>query len=76
MKEWVKITDIERLNNTYVGNPRWRIHCETKDKLYTMTTKANASVGFKISSVMAGTAKFIKFHQTKSGNYIMDDIEV
>lgn len=75
MKEWVKIVDCERLNNSVNGNPRYKVWVETKDKNFRMKTQSDGVVGYKFSHNMVGSAKFIHFHETKSGNYVMTDIE-
>ncbi len=51
----VNVTEIQRLNNSTMGNPAWLLTFVTPDaEVITARTQSNASVGYQITEGMVG----------------------
>ena len=76
MKEFkakLKILKVERLNNSYYGNPSYRLVVANEyDDVFVGKTATNAVLGYEVSWTWEGDWKVLAYHFTKSGNCIFD----
>ena len=73
MESTFKILKIERLNNSFYGNPRYRLTVEDENgEILTGKTETNASLGYAVDYNWKGEKKVIEYHYTKGGNLIFD----
>lgn len=72
----LKIGKIERLKNSYVGNPRYRIVAtDESGKIYEGKTATNALIGYLLDFFSEGKKYNFVFHETNKGNLIFDRAE-
>lgn len=70
----LKILKIERLKNSYVGNPNFWIEAQDDNgNFYKGKTKTNSSIGYFLDWYSEGKKYNFDFHITKSGNLIFDN---
>lgn len=68
-----KIADLDRLNNSYYGNPAYRIAAETESgERWTGRTASNAQLGYILCGSFVGRVVTLFYHFTKNGNLIFD----
>lgn len=75
MKEFIakgKILKVQRLKNSYVGNPAYRLTFQTDDDILIGRTATNAILGYECSWTWEGEEKTLAYHVTKNGNVIFD----
>ena len=68
-----KIIDLDRMVNSTMGNPRWRVWLEG-DGVTVATTKTNAAIGYQLSYTDIGSNYHFKAHYTKTGAIVIDGI--
>ena len=72
----LKIGKIERLKNSYIGNPRHRIIAtDESGKIYEGKTATNAPIGYLLDFYSEGKSYKMTFHKTNKGNLIFDRAE-
>lgn len=75
LKVKLKITKIERLKNSYYGNPRYRIYGYDKEySRFEGQTGRDYSVGYKVWYGLEGKEVEVEYHETPAGNVIINDI--
>lgn len=77
MKEFIAkgtIKRIERLKNSYVGNPAYSIVFKTDDDILIGRTATNAVLGYQCYWTWEGEEKILAYHVTKNGNVIFDHL--
>lgn len=75
MKEFIekgKILKVERLKNSYVGNPAYSLVFQTEDDTLVGRTATNAVLGYQCYWTWEGEEKTLAYHFTKNGNVIFD----
>lgn len=75
MKEFIakgKILKVERLKNSYVGNPAYKLVFQTADDTLVGRTATNAVLGYQCYWTWEGEEKTLAYHFTKNGNAIFD----
>lgn len=69
------IINLERLNNSVYGNPRYSVTIKDKAGFrFYAKTASDASCGYSIGNYY-GKKKLFHYHITKAGNNIIDDID-
>lgn len=72
----LKIGKIERLKNSYIGNPKHRIVAiDEQGNIYEGKTATNASIGYLLDFYSEGKKYNFVFHETNKGNLIFDRAE-
>lgn len=67
------IKALERLNNSYYGNPAYKITAENEHgETVTGRTASNAAIGYFLSYSHEGKRLNFDYHYTASGNLIFD----
>lgn len=75
MKEFIakgKILKVERLKNSYVGNPAYKLVFRTEDDTLVGRTATNATLGYQCYWTWEGEEKTLAYHFTRNGNVIFD----
>lgn len=75
MKEFIakgKILKVQRLKNSYVGNPAYRLKLEAENDILEGRTATNAVLGYQCYWTWEGEEKTLAYHFTKNGNLIFD----
>lgn len=68
-----KILALERLNNSYYGNPAFRITAENEHgETVIGRTASNAALGYALGYSHEGKTILLDYHTTTSGNLIFD----
>lgn len=76
LKQTATITSVERLNNSYVGNPRYSIGwLDEYGQIRYGKTQTNGVVGYKAGYWLERKTVTITYHYTNTGKLIIDDIE-
>lgn len=70
----VKILGRERLNNSYSGNPAWRLFLESEFGSFFARTASDAACGYSVSNYKIGSTIEIQYHTTRNGTDIIDYI--
>ena len=77
MKKYQKILEIigiERLNNSYLGNPKYYLFLQDEQgEYYRGKTATNASIGYFLGWESQGKKYLFDFHETSKGNLIFDN---
>lgn len=74
VKANLKIIKLERLHNSYYGNPKYRITAEDSNgDIITGVTASNAAIGYIISNHEGATVK-LQHHTTKTGNIVFTNL--
>lgn len=69
------IINLERLNNSVYGNPRYQVTIKDESGFYFYAkTASNASCGYSIDNYY-GKKMLFHYHITKTGNNIIDVID-
>lgn len=68
-----KIVDLDRMPNSLMGNPRWRVWLEG-DGVTVATTQTNAPIGYQLSYTDIGSNYQFKAHYTRAGALVIDGI--
>lgn len=67
------IKTLERLNNSYYGNPAFRITAENEHgETVTGRTASNAAIGYALGYTYEGRAVNVEYHYTRGGSLIFD----
>ena len=75
MKKTFDILMVERLNNSYYGNPRFALVVRDMDSSYMRgKTASNAMIGYEFTMNMVGKTLTMEYHRTKAGSIIFDRI--
>ena len=76
MKEFkakLKILKVEKLNNSYYGNPSYRLVVANEyGDVLVGKTATNAVLGYEVSWTWEGEWKVLAYHFTKNGNCVFD----
>ena len=75
MKEFIakgKILKVQRLKNSYVGNPAYSIVFQTDNDILVGRTATNVVLGYQCYWTWEGEEKVLAYHVTKNGNVIFD----
>lgn len=68
-----KIKALERLNNSYYGNPAFRIIAENEHgEEVTGRTASNAAIGYALGYTHEGRTVSMSYHYTRGGSLIFD----
>lgn len=71
-----KLVDYEQLNASFYGNPRYKVIFEAANgEVLKGNTASNAQAGFVLLNDRNCT-KSITYHQTRTGNIIIDRIKL
>ena len=69
----LKITNIEKLNNSIYGNPKRKIYAiDENGNEYIGNTKTNGAIGYLIDYYSINRKYIFNFHYTNNGNLIFD----
>lgn len=64
---------VERLKNSYFGNPKYLLICEDKNgEIITGRTATNGAIGYFIGWDSEGKTLDFTYHTTRNGNIIFD----
>lgn len=67
-----EILGIERLRNSYYGNPRYLLILkDSTGRTRTAKTTPNGSIGYEICDSWINTSKTLKYHYTKNLNMVI-----
>lgn len=69
-----KLTNYETLNNSYYGNPRYRVVFANDNESILGKTATNASCGYIVTNFRNGELANVEYHETAKGNIIIDSI--
>ena len=75
--ETMEIRKVERLKNSYYGNPRYLIIVTLPEKnndILIGNTASNAMIGYEIGYSSEGKTFKIEYHYTKRNNVVFDRI--
>lgn len=73
IKTKASIIALERLNNSYYGNPAWRVVFEdNNEELHIGRTAPNSGSAYAIGAYSIGRKYEITYHFTKGGNLFID----
>lgn len=74
--EKLKVYNIERLNNSIYGNPRYLLILEDSDgERIEAKTASNAACAYSIGYSSIDKEYLFTYHETKNGNIIIDYIK-
>lgn len=73
-KTVAKVAYVNRLNNSYYGNPRYALTLITPNGFMYAKTASNAACGYQVSYSMVNSEIECTYHFTNSGNCIIDYI--
>lgn len=69
----LKVIDIKRLKNSYVGNPNFRFTLECKNgHIIKADTMNNSSVGYRVTYGMEGKRYDFELKVNKKSNRVLD----
>lgn len=67
------IKALERLNNSYYGNPAYKITAENENgETITGRTASNATIGYQLGYTYEGRTVSMCYHTTRGGSLIFD----
>ena len=75
MKEFIakgKTLKVQRLKNSYIGNPAYKLIFQTENGTLVGRTATNAMLGYQCYWTWEGEKKTLAYHFTKNENLIFD----
>ena len=72
----ITVENLERLNNSYWGNPAWRVGFIAEDGLHKIgRTASNASCAYILDCSSKGKRYLCIYHYTKNDNLIITELQ-